>query len=385
MVFIFILLTSACGIFLCKLLVDLVLKNQSSFARKLCATSGNFNCEKVLSSPFSKISKNLHIGDIAFVYFSTQFLFTLFAWIEGHETIYMNTLFVPCMITVCLTFILLFYQWRIVKSWCRICLFITLVIWVQAFVMILLQGKGTSIFSVFQPGAMASPGWSETLLTLLFCACIASTWFLIKPQIIKASEVAQVRKQISRWKNSSKLFLAILKEQPTVNARVWEKDFLIGKADARICFIAGMNPYCPGCKAEYLKLLELKRLFPADVSIVCRFLVVYHEKYAVANEMIQYLRMEYKEAPENEKETVLEKWFEHKDARILREKYKDKPVSDSEVMDQYKTWFEESNIENTPALFMNGYTFPTPYHVTDLRLLIPKILKSKKWESMRHR
>lgn len=87
--------------------------------KQICSAGKKVNCTAVLDSKHSKFLNWLSWGEIGFYYFSAGFLtlllsvgnsasFYLFAWL--------NLLALPY------TMFSLFYQWRIVKQWCLLCL-----------------------------------------------------------------------------------------------------------------------------------------------------------------------------------------------------------------------------------------------------------------------
>jgi len=108
----------------------------------------------------------------------------------------------------------------------------------------------------------------------LCCILISSAWIILKPYVLKAKEVEQTRKQITKWKTNTNLFNTLLKQQRFIDIFKWGDDFILGNPDATIQLTTAFNPYCPACSHEYRMLKEIIKLYPTNISVTVKFRVI---------------------------------------------------------------------------------------------------------------
>lgn len=114
------------------------------------------NCDAVINSKSGKLLKWITWGEIGFFYFSGSFLILLISlFTNSINSIYAVGLI--SLIALPFTFFSIYFQWKVVKQWCKLCLVI------QA---LLILAAIASVFSNF----VIFPELSiETLLHISFC------------------------------------------------------------------------------------------------------------------------------------------------------------------------------------------------------------------------
>jgi len=273
---------SLAGSFVCVLIIMYNMQKDNPLTRKLCQNIGAFDCNKVLHSPAAQIFKGVNLGDIGLIYFLAQFLFLSFGKYGAFNTLLL--LSIPSFLAWCATFWSIWYQWKVVKSWCKMCLLTTAVIWLQA---------GTFFYSLknicidctlFNSTSLPGAG------LLITCSLLACTWLLIKPIIGKAEELTTARQQLRQWKRHTSVFNALLKKQAAIDAAVWENDFLLGNPEgAVIWMMVVVNPFCPACALEYKLLSSLIQTYPGSICLIVRFGINYNNRVAEQTLAVQEL------------------------------------------------------------------------------------------------
>jgi|GEM_PF-2324765 len=371
----YLLLSSLLAILICRLIVFKILKKTNPFIDKFCNVKGNFNCDAVLESPISKFSKNIYIADIGLVYFSAQLLFLISVFINQQKN-WVYILIIPATIAFMATLVLLWYQWRVIKSWCKLCLLLTSIIWLQ-FVLCLINLYATDNYWVadYFDDLFSDKTIALFLNGILFTA-ITSAWFFIKPQILKANEVETVRKQIARWKNSVTIFNAVLQQQKKIADDYWEDDLLLGNPNAEIKMIAAISTYCPACAKEFKRIAILLKTYPNDISFTIRFSVQFN-KINNKTQAAQYLYHACLQANNEQRLSIVENWFKSPDLNKLKVEYKNVEALQIPALQKSEQWFKDAGIKQVPTLFINGFPFPQPYNLNDLKTLLPKLLAKK--------
>ncbi|HMI62295.1 MAG TPA: vitamin K epoxide reductase family protein [Puia sp.] len=111
------MLLSLLGAFVCVLVILYTMRKDTPLLRRLCKTSGRFDCNSVLDSGGSRLYKNITLGDAGLIYFSCQFLFMLFGDADSQLLPDLLLLSLPAFLAWCFTFRSLWYQWRVIKRW----------------------------------------------------------------------------------------------------------------------------------------------------------------------------------------------------------------------------------------------------------------------------
>lgn len=373
------LLLSLTGIYICRLILLHLMNRDSPLGAKLCRNNGKFNCDRVLTSGLGKVSKKIHLGDIGLVYFISQFLFLIFESINGRIPEGIGIMAFSCLPAVALTFVSLTYQAFRVKAWCKMCLITVAVIWLQGLVLLanftLRESSPKSYFpeNVFRENAFREK-WLPSLLMFLVSLLIAGAWCLIKGLISTAAELKTVKGKLFLFKKDSNVFRAVLKRQRTINADLWEGEFLLGSIDAPVQLVIALNPYCPPCAREYREILGLLHKFPGFVRVAIRFLVTTNTENK-ATQAARYLLHAYASVPRTEQPHILESWFNTLSLTELEKLYPDVAPDGNGLLKKHRQWFDESKITHTPTLFIHGQEFPKLYTISDLILLIPKLSK----------
>lgn len=127
---------NALGIFISALIVMRSMGKDNILIQKLCITYGKYGCDKLLQSKAASIFKGAGWGDIGLVYFTGIFLCLLLANISGNSVFILPLLLIPFTLSFAFTFFSVWYQWRVVKNWCKMCLIVVGIVWLQSLTLI---------------------------------------------------------------------------------------------------------------------------------------------------------------------------------------------------------------------------------------------------------
>ena len=345
------------GACVCGLGVLRSVNKNDPMAAKWCRVGERFDCDLVLES--IRFSKYIYLADIGLVYFSGLYLFLLVGTITNLYPIVREILVLPFALAFLVSTVSLWYQGRVVRKWCRLCLSVSAVIWAQAAV---LAGS----FETGKPDIHLRE-WPAAVVLLVICLLASSGWLRLKPFIIKANEVDAVRKLLKTWKRDPAVFIALQKKQPRSDVSMFPGEFILGAADAPVQIMTAMSLTCRACQFEYKKLDRLLDRFSHKVAIVVRFR--YDPRRKNSMEALQFILNKYAESGSlEERRRILKVWFEHRNLekckRELGDAVSGKDYSD--LFDQYHRWFKANKITRTPTEFINGYRLADTYQILDL-------------------
>ncbi len=213
--------------------------------QQFCSGGKNTNCTAVLSSKNSKLFGWLSWSEVGFFYFAGSFLSLLLtaysqpaiaeATAGGLPTLallsWLNLIALPY------TLFSVYYQWRIAKQWCPLCLT------VQA---LLIIEFAISYFGYWSPGAVMLseaevlqksqlinystnqllPLLTSFLLPILF-------WTASKKAYLTAQKGKQYKKELSKLKYNKEIFTALLQKQKAITVSPEGLGISLGNPDAK--------------------------------------------------------------------------------------------------------------------------------------------------------
>jgi len=352
---------SLSGVYICRLIVLFMLDRNDPSAAKWCKVSGKFDCDRVLTSPAATLIKGVTWADLGLMYFLWQTLMLILAAIAGLMAGVL-LLLIAFSALACLAGVFsMYYQGKVVGSWCKLCLAVIAIVWVQTAVL------ASSVVPVATDAKLIAVG-----LLFIVCLCLASLWIRVKPLAEKARSVESMRRQMRTWKKNFRLFVTLLRSQPAIGHEAWENEMVLGNPDAPLQIIAVIGLYCQMCKIEYAQLSGLVQRHAMDVKVIIRF----NNSRRQATESIPYILESYHKAAGAEQQgAVLGDWFAIQDLDKFKERSGIASLSKdhSVLMGRYRPWLQENRIFRTPSFFIDGYPLPEPFRLADLDKWIDKL------------
>jgi len=364
---------------MCGLIVMHGFGKSNKITEQLCRVDGRGNgCDRVLNSGAGKFWEGVGISDIGLIYFATLFLFLLLGSIHNFSSQVILVLSIPASTAFVFTFFLFWYQWRIVKAWCRMCLIVSGLVWLQLGLLTAFIG---SIYNI------GFPLFRETiqgcLTLLLLSVVIASCWLPVKIVILKANDGDKSEIDLMKWKRNPNIFFSLLRQQRMVDdTRLWKDDIVLGNLSAQLQIIVACNPYCGPCAKAHEQFHELLTVYGSQFGLTIRFTVKAldsDDKKTIAVSNILKAWKNYSQGRiKGEREPVAD-WFSEMDV----EKFKRKWIGGSEgeenvdeLLNRHNQWWKKTTIAFTPTVFMNGFEMPEQYKVNDLMLILPFIAEN---------
>lgn len=140
------------GLFVSCLLLWYEVDRANPALQKICTGAKNVNCGAILNSKQAKLFGSISWSEVGFFYFSVSYLLLL---LQGYNALplvaWLNIFALPY------TVFSIYYQWRVAKQWCVLCL------WVQA---ILVAQFATTLFLC--PNGISSLFTTATLQSIQF-------------------------------------------------------------------------------------------------------------------------------------------------------------------------------------------------------------------------
>lgn len=324
------LVVSAIGLAIAIFIVQQELGIGNELTEQLCKAGKATDCNAVIHYKGSKLSKWLNWPDVGIIYFSS-FLFTLVAMPANPLLSFFSAA------AILFIFFSVYYQWRVVKKWCTLCL-LTVAVLTAQFALLLpaalnMIKNGTEIISV-----------ESLAFTSFIFSTIATAWlWLIKPVLQKNKELADKNYPLQRFKNNPDIFKALLRQQRKVDTTPFEKDLHLGNPDAHLQIMVACNPYCRPCASTHEALHQLAE--KNDIGLTNRFTIKTGEQADKKTEAVAYLLQVLQDKPSTYKKQVLYDWYAWMDMEKFKENYPIEKITDAAaLLQQQEQWSEQAEI-----------------------------------------
>ncbi|PVD49620.1 hypothetical protein DC498_24110 [Terrimonas sp.] len=232
------------GCVVCTLLAWYELDQDNLTIKQICSSGKKINCNALINSKASKIW-GISWSTIGFSYFMMQLLILLLYGIINEQILFIVAWF--NILTIPYIPFSLYYQWKVAKQWCVLCVSVQILLGVQFFV------------TLFAGWLFLKPYMD--IQTMFGVSMVTITVFIlanmVKTILVKAKENKLKVAQLRRLKHDSDIFEAVLKKQKVVTAPDKNIGISLGNPIAKYGIIKVCNPYCAPCAKAHPVLESL--------------------------------------------------------------------------------------------------------------------------------
>jgi len=354
------LLIAIAGVFVSWMIVSKDLGIENKIADEFCR--GNEGCSSVIHSNTVKLPFNLGWSDVAVIYFS----FLLFTLLAGSFIGILSAIYalmtMLTFVAMPVSIVSIFYQWRVIKKWCKLCLITSALLWLQFF---LLLPVSTGIFENGIDNSMIIVATAAALF-LLF---IAAGWLWIRSLIGENKEMKAENLAAKRFRRNPDIFKALLEKQKRITVSPDGLGITIGNPAATNIIIKVCNPYCGPC-AKAHPIIE--RLFEQNENLKGQIIFTAEgDEKDLKTKPVRHLMALNEKNNRQLIQEALDDWYmaDEKDYDSFANKYilNGELEKQDEKLKAMKKWCDEVKIEFTPTYFVNGYQLPKQYKIEELK------------------
>ena len=333
---------------------------------RFCNATPATSCDSVINSDKLGIFKIISLTDICVLFFTTLLLNFIGFYFLDILTNYYQILALGIWLIVPIGFYSIYFQWKIEKSWCPICLSILGVVIVQT---VLIYLSLENLFISFDELYLSLIGF---VFSTLF---IIGFWYLIKPILFQNKSLKESQLKSLRFQRNYKLFKMALDQGKDIAQVAHGSPLILGNPDAELIISFVINPYCKFCKESHSVIEEILENHEDQVQITIRF-------NFPATHVSQFIDTE-----EEAKEQVflhrtlvdiyrregpayfvkaLGEWFKHKDLKAWKAKYYKEPTNTNildAILDAQDEWNRINDLSFTPAVAVGNKIFPSEYYM----------------------
>lgn len=348
------------GVVITTLLVWYEIDRNNPILKKVCSGLIKSDCSAVLTSKQSKVLPWLSWSEIGLFYFTGSTLILLFGGNNVSEVApvlaWISILALPY------TVFSIYYQAKIAKQWCVLCLAI------QA---LLIAGSANVLIHGL---LINSPSPTSTIIfnVILLYLIPFFTWFAIKPYIMRLQTGKDVYRQYLRLKFNGLVFDHLLKKQKTISHSIEHIGIELGNPNAKNTIVKVCSLNCKPCSQVHPKI---ESLLGSNKDLKVKIIYMSTNKDSdPATKPTRHLLAIAKQDDPAKLKSALNDWHlaSNKDYDLFAAQYpiNEELLKQSDHMAAMSTWCNAMRIGHTPTFFINGYELPEPYNIDDVQHLL---------------
>jgi uncharacterized membrane protein len=357
------------GCFVCYHLYKLEKTNTyaSKLLKKMCAREKNdFDCKEVVSSAASKLLGIISHTDIGIVYFSSMLAIVVMGLLDNVYDQYLSFLFWAAALPLPYTLFSVYYQLRVIKKICVMCMMVQAILLAQ-FACLLALSPQINI-SELHPEISIHAGLMLSVLSVIY-------FLFIENRRTTALEKVAAR-EVFKFKNSNLFFEEVMLGQQKIIQDDFPVTFSLGDPSANEKISCVLSLFCAPCGDKLNHLLRLADWFEERIDIQ---IIIKPDAPAAA--LIKELMMHIDKGESKKVTRLLTHWysfFEKKkkqgdmsaSAIITRwNAYYPSVVAPEHIEAQYayhRHFYENYPMPFTPLMQYNGRLLPGTYHDPEL-------------------
>lgn len=348
----------AAGAIISALLLWYEIDRNNPLLKKVCTGIAKGNCNAILTGKAAKLTNWLSWSEVGFFYFTGSLLVLTLSMKEASVTIisWLSILTLPYIIFS------LYYQWKVAKQWCVLCLA------VQA--LLLLGGINVIVNGLAAP-LDNLPLNTFAMAALLYLLPVVG-WYVAKPYLLQLQKGKNTKREYLRIKFNNEVFDTLLKKQKRTTTSAQGLGITLGNPAAQHEIIKVCNPYCGPCATAHP---EIEKILEQNKNVKARivFMATNDEK-DYRKDAVKHLLAIAEENNEQTTKKALDDWYlaSKKDYNLFAAKYpKNGELKKQESkIDEMSKWCTATEIAYTPTIFINGYQLPAAYSLGDLNYFL---------------
>lgn len=355
------------GVVVSALIVKHELGYHSKTLDKFCTSNDVNSCDAVLQSAGASVLGFLKLSDLSIIYFLGMSLTWILTMTFGIGN---SALVLATLVAFPITLYSIYYQSRIVKKWCPLCLTIVGLLCLQA-TSLLLRGN----FMVGLDFAL-----NDYIALFINFLVVSSAWLLLKPLLENGLAIEKLKIEHYKFKRNFDLFHSMLTQNEPLNTIIngrHQEEIVLGNKNAVLEVLLVTSPACVYCKKAHTDLEKILDQNEAKIKLTIRFNISKENHEYIGYRVATRLLEVYNTVSEEECRKAIHEVYQNDadlDKWIL--KWGEPQILNYDtLLETQQNWCRENDINFTPAVLLNGREFPKEYERSDLTFFIEDLLE----------
>ncbi len=328
---------------------------ESKISESFCRIVANADCGQVINSTKNKWLQKIKISDISLVFFTSQLLTLLIFSVAGFSEFFGYVL-IALLLSLPMTLYSIFFQYKIEKKWCPICLSIIGTVYAEL------------VFLLFIKQDFYFEGKTLSLFFIVYLIVFGLV-YLLKPVFLERKDLNEKYIKQLRFSRNYEVFKNTLQKSET---QFFEKEYIVlGNRGSKYKISIVTSPLCGYCKDAHHILDSIFTHYADKIAVSIRF--NFDENFDEKTQNL-FLRLSeiYEQKGDNTFMEALKEWFEYKNFKSWFSKF-GLPENTESVREILKEITKENlilGLNFTPNILLNQYSFPKQYDREDLEYFL---------------
>jgi uncharacterized membrane protein len=335
--------------------------NASAFIKSVCSVNKKTSCDAVLSSKGAKLF-GISWAEYGFIYFLSGCIWLLLTPINSDSKLIYSSL-VAVIVSVYIPYSI-YYQFKVVKQWCPLCLAIQVVLAIELISsFIFITRYNDFVFANLRLLQL------ETITWLLVAVLIPiSSWYYLKPLLLKSKEYSLYKHNYKRLQYNPDLFASVLRQEKAAPDGWQNLGIELGNPNAQHTIIKVCNPYCEPC-AKAHKILEDIIKYNSNYKLRIIF-TSKNDESDISSKPAKYMLAISNQGKREKTEKIVNDWYSMKIKSY--NKFKEEIITDNEIeaqgsiLNEMVKWCDYAEINYTPTIYIKSKRLPASYEISDL-------------------
>lgn len=332
-------------------LLKFSINKENRIAKKFCKEG---TCDAILSSYEGHLPFGITWADLGFFYFAgTVFLLVT----KPLSALVLKELAVFNIFCLLFSFFSIYFQIKVVKKVCNLCLIIQFIFWLEFIILKFIRVDSPKAFSVY-----------ELCSTLSCLALPGLVWILVKPIVARLNAYDAMDYQILKIKYNPRNFYSMLNAESIYVLPPLSECLYFGEGEIKNTIAIVTDPLCKPCSDAMNVLLGLLK-YRNDIRIIVIFLPFTNE---IKTSYVKHIYSLFNLDPSLAKQAMLD-WqaMKVKNHHTWSAKYPVNFLRDiTTLKDTHNSFCHQSSTHLAPTIFVNGRKLPDGYFAEDLKYFL---------------
>lgn len=345
------ILLSCSGIFVCAMLMEKQLYGESRYGDRVCSLFHHADCSSVLDGPMAKVF-GISWSEIGLGYFAANILLLVLIPSSSEFVTVIN------WIAMLYGIWSIYYQWRVAKSWCVLCIIVQTIIWAMGII-------------------AAMPYFTTPFMFSLICSlqsCIVFTISIVAVHQYASActtekECVHAVQRYRALKANGDVAKALIEKSEYHETTLSDSSIIFGNPNAKIRLTILSNPHCNPCARMHKRVERLLSMKEKEICVQ----YIFSSFNETLEDSSRYLIYCYISNHIDEALRKLASWYA-KDKfdyeRILKNNVEHLHTEEIDnEMEKHRNWRNRTSITATPTILVNGHILPKEYVLEDLAMI----------------
>ncbi|MCM5527874.1 vitamin K epoxide reductase family protein [Parasegetibacter sp. NRK P23] len=339
---------------------------KSGIVSSLCKISITSDCSSVVKSQKWKVFEILPFSDLAIVFFTAQ-LILLFYSLETPITTLISYYRAFIWLSIPISTLSIYYQWKVEKKWCTLCLSIIIILYIQTYVFYSLSRSLSFYISIYQFLA-----FSLVNVLILF------TWIEVKKHILASLNTEKKLRRKIKQSRSIKLFDYALKSNERAPVPITEKSIIYKSSKSKHRLTIVTSPFCGHCYQVHKDINKVYELVKEDLDIHIIFNNDINSRQSdIARYFHQFFHKNGFEVFHDEYLRFMSLKKSELDKKLIEITRSSKDYTSDDILIEQRDFCLEQDIFFTPTLIIDGHPFPTEFDRDDLMFFLLELCEGE--------